>query len=167
MSESVRNLINAISAGSAINTEEAFNSAMAEKISVKLEAMRQDVAANMFATEEIVSEDYETISEEQYLDLSEEEKQNYEPLSEEQLDEISQDLVKKYYNKVSRKAVKKEFPTKDSKKDLPYHVQQDIAHSKLPTNRRHGISRSLNRQADSNYYKSKEHKDPTVKKIRD
>jgi hypothetical protein len=101
------------------------------------------------------------------LDLSEEEKQNYEPLSEEQLDEISQDLVKKYYNKVSRKAVKKEFPTKDSKKDLPYHVQQDIAHSKLPTNRRHGISRSLNRQADSNYYKSKEHKDPTVKKIRD
>ena len=118
-------------------------------------------------THEVTTEDYETISEEQYLSLSEEEKESYEPLSEEQLDEISQDLVKKYYNKVSRKAVKKEFPTKDSKKDLPYHVQQDIAHSKLPTNRRHGISRSLNRQADSNYYKSKEHKDPTVKKIRD
>ena len=52
MSESVKNLINAISVGSAIDTEESFNSAMAEKISVKLESMRQDVAANMFATEE-------------------------------------------------------------------------------------------------------------------
>ena len=52
MSESVKNLINAISAGSAIETEEAFNSAMAEKISVKLDAMRQDVAANMFKTAE-------------------------------------------------------------------------------------------------------------------
>jgi len=59
MSESVKNLINAISVGSAINTEEAFNSAMAEKISVKLEAMRQDVAANMFATAEaVVDENY-------------------------------------------------------------------------------------------------------------
>jgi hypothetical protein len=52
MSESVKNLINAISAGSAIETEEAFNSAMAEKISVKLDAMRQDVAASMFKTAE-------------------------------------------------------------------------------------------------------------------
>ena len=59
MSDSVRNLINAISVGSAIDTEEAFNSAMAEKISVKLEAMRQDVAANMFATAEaVVDENY-------------------------------------------------------------------------------------------------------------
>ena len=53
MSESVKNLINAISVGSAIDTEESFNSVMAEKISVKLEAMRQDVAANMFATAEV------------------------------------------------------------------------------------------------------------------
>ena len=163
MSESVKNLINAISVGSAIDTEESFNSVMAEKISVKLDAMRQDVAANMFATEEGVSEDYETISEEHYLTLSEEEKQNYE-----QLDEISQDLVKKYYNKVSRKAVKKEFPTKDSKEDLPYHAQQNIAHSKLPKNRKDGIGRALNRQAGGqDYYNSKEHKDSTVKKIRD
>jgi hypothetical protein len=53
MSESVKNLINAIATGSAVGTEESFNSAMAEKISVKLEAMRQDVAANMFASEEV------------------------------------------------------------------------------------------------------------------
>jgi hypothetical protein len=54
MSESVRNLINAISSGSAINTEESFNSAMAEKISVRMDAMRQEVAANMFKTTEAV-----------------------------------------------------------------------------------------------------------------
>ena len=52
MSESVRNLINAIATGSAMETEESFNSAMAEKISVKLDTMRQDVAANMFKTVE-------------------------------------------------------------------------------------------------------------------
>jgi hypothetical protein len=56
MSESVKNLINAISVGSAIDTEEAFNSAMAEKISVKLDDMRQDVAANMFKTVEETTE---------------------------------------------------------------------------------------------------------------
>lgn len=60
MSDSVRNLINAISAGSAIDTEEAFNSAMAEKISVKMDAMRQEVAANMFKTAEAVEETTET-----------------------------------------------------------------------------------------------------------
>jgi hypothetical protein len=48
MSESVRNLIDAIATGSAVGTEEQFNAAMAEKISVKLDDMRQDVAANMF-----------------------------------------------------------------------------------------------------------------------
>lgn len=56
MSESIKNLINAISAGSAIETEEAFNSTMAEKISVKIDDMRQDVAANMFKTAEAVEE---------------------------------------------------------------------------------------------------------------
>jgi hypothetical protein len=60
MSESVKNLINAISVGSAIETEDAFNSAMAEKISVKMDAMRQEVAANMFKTVEAVEETTET-----------------------------------------------------------------------------------------------------------
>jgi hypothetical protein len=57
MSESVKNLINAISAGSAIETEESFNSAMAEKISARIDTMRQEVAANMFKpVEETVEE---------------------------------------------------------------------------------------------------------------
>ena len=166
MSDSVKNLINAISVGSAINTEEAFNSAMAEKISVKLESMRQDVAANMFATEEVVSEEHDYIFEDQYLTLSEEEKQNYEPISEEQLDEISQELAKKYHDKVINKAVKKEFPTKDSKKDLPSHIRKDLARDTLPKNRRDGVGRSLNRMAGGkDYYSSKAHTDSTVKKI--
>jgi hypothetical protein len=64
MSESVKNLINAISIGSAVDTEESFNAAMAEKISIKLDAMRQDVATNMFATEEQPeAEDIEETSE--------------------------------------------------------------------------------------------------------
>ena len=60
MSESVKNLINAISSGSALETEEAFNSAMAEKISVKMDTMRQEVAASMFKAAEAVEETTET-----------------------------------------------------------------------------------------------------------
>lgn len=82
----------------------------------------------------------------------------------EQLDEISQDLVKKYYNKVSKKAVKKEFPTKDSKKDLPYHWQQNIAHGRLPANRKAGIGKALNRMASGpDYYNSTKAKGGNLK----
>lgn len=47
-------LINAIAAGNAVDTEAAFNSVMAEKISGRLDTMRQDIAQNMFksATQE-------------------------------------------------------------------------------------------------------------------
>ena len=60
MSESVRNLIDAISAGNAIDTENAFNTAMAEKISAKMDDMRQEVATNMFKTAEAVEETTES-----------------------------------------------------------------------------------------------------------
>lgn len=42
-------LINAISQGNAVDTEAAFNAAMAEKISAKLDDMRIDVAKSMYA----------------------------------------------------------------------------------------------------------------------
>jgi len=45
---STKDLIDAISTGDAVGIENSFNAAMAEKISVKLDAMRQDVAQNMF-----------------------------------------------------------------------------------------------------------------------
>lgn len=45
-------LIDAISTGDAVATENAFNAAMAEKISAKLDDMRIDVAKSMFTQPE-------------------------------------------------------------------------------------------------------------------
>ena len=50
MSETTTDLINAMVSGNAIDTEAAFNAAMAEKLSGKLDALRQTVAQNMFKT---------------------------------------------------------------------------------------------------------------------
>jgi len=49
MSETVQNLVHAIRAGDALETENAFVSAMQEKLSAKLDDMRQSVAQSMFA----------------------------------------------------------------------------------------------------------------------
>ena len=48
---SVKDLINAIATGNAIETQEAFQSVMAEKISARLDDMRVEVAQNMFKEE--------------------------------------------------------------------------------------------------------------------
>jgi hypothetical protein len=79
MSETVQNLVHAIRAGDALETENAFTDAMAEKLSTRLDGMRQSVAQSMFAQqeEEIVEEEV-YISEEDYNNLSEEEKTEYE-----------------------------------------------------------------------------------------
>ena len=50
MSETTTDLINAMVSGNAIDTETAFNAAMADKLSGKLDALRQTVAQNMFKT---------------------------------------------------------------------------------------------------------------------
>lgn len=57
MSETVKNLISAIATGNAVETQNAFNTAMAEKISDKLDDMRVQVAQNMFKTPEAVTEE--------------------------------------------------------------------------------------------------------------
>jgi hypothetical protein len=44
-------LINAISQGDAVSIENAFNAAMAEKVSAKLDDMRASVASSMFNTQ--------------------------------------------------------------------------------------------------------------------
>jgi hypothetical protein len=49
MSETVQNLVHAIRAGDALETENAFTDAMAEKLSTRLDGMRQSVAQSMFA----------------------------------------------------------------------------------------------------------------------
>lgn len=51
MSERVRELVDAMVAGSASGMEAAFQDAMAEKLSVKLDDMRVNVAQNMFRGE--------------------------------------------------------------------------------------------------------------------
>lgn len=48
MTGTTRDLVDAIATGDAVGIESAFNAAMAEKISVNLDAMRQEVAQNMF-----------------------------------------------------------------------------------------------------------------------
>lgn len=53
---STKDLVNAIIAGDAVEIETVFNDTMAEKISVQLDAMRQEVAQNMFKTEQTVEE---------------------------------------------------------------------------------------------------------------
>ena len=57
MNETVQNLVQAIQAGDALETEQAFANAMAEKLSARLDDMRQSVAQSMFAqAEEPVAE---------------------------------------------------------------------------------------------------------------
>lgn len=45
---STKDLINAIESGNALEIENAFNSAMAEKISVRLDDIRGQIAQNLF-----------------------------------------------------------------------------------------------------------------------
>lgn len=48
MSEAVQNLVNAIKAGSAVETENAFHAAMQEKLAGRMEDMHQSLAQSMF-----------------------------------------------------------------------------------------------------------------------
>lgn len=50
MNENIKDLVNAMLAKDASKTESAFQAAMAEKISAKLDDMRQTVAQGMFKT---------------------------------------------------------------------------------------------------------------------
>jgi len=56
MSETVKQLVTAMLQKDAISTETAFQSAMAEKISAKLDDMRVSVAQSMFKTPEAAVE---------------------------------------------------------------------------------------------------------------
>ena len=101
MTDTVRELVDAMVKGDALGTEKTFGAAMAEKLSVKLDDMRTNVAQTMFITQEeldldpvedTVDEEDEFdlvegfISEEEYNSLTEEDQEDY--ISEEQLDEL-------------------------------------------------------------------------------
>jgi hypothetical protein len=147
MNETTLNLINAIAEGDALETEKAFQAAMAEKISAKLEDMRAQVAQNMFATPEAVVEEeftleddvYEIVecfvSEEEYNSLTEEEQEDYVAI--EQLDELM--------GKGSLAAIKKAHDSASSGRTSPvqqFHSTQAgrAAHimSKQSTREKHG-----------------------------
>lgn len=65
MSETVHNLITAIASGNALDTENAFNAAMAEKISSRLDDMRVSVAQNLFKEKEVQAEPEVSVEPEQ------------------------------------------------------------------------------------------------------
>jgi hypothetical protein len=90
-------LIHAIAKGNAAETEEVFNIALGEKISAKLDDMRVNIAKSMFnpVTEDQQDEQEDTITEDQYNALSDEEKAEY---------EIVEGIVKKIGNVVNKAA---------------------------------------------------------------
>jgi hypothetical protein len=65
MSETTYNLIQAMVNGDALETEQAFGTAMAEKLAVKLDDMRTGIAQSMFNTQEpVVEQEAEQIEQE-------------------------------------------------------------------------------------------------------
>lgn len=80
MNENIKELVDAMLAKDASRTETAFQAAMAEKISAKLDDMRTNMAQNMFKTP--VASAAEPVVEEE-LDLDQ-----IDTLTEEQLDEV-------------------------------------------------------------------------------
>ena len=66
MSETVNALVDAIKSKDALGIETAFQAAMAEKISAKLDDMRQDVAQRMFK-----SQDAENVTDEPTVETEE------------------------------------------------------------------------------------------------
>jgi hypothetical protein len=65
MSETTYNLIQAMANGDALETEQAFGNAMAEKLAVKLDDMRTNIAQTMFnAQEPVVEQEAEAIEQE-------------------------------------------------------------------------------------------------------
>lgn len=57
MSETINVLVDAIKSGDAIATENAFADAMADKLSTKIDDLRQSIAAGMFTTPQAVTEE--------------------------------------------------------------------------------------------------------------
>lgn len=63
MSETTINLVSAIASGDAVEIENSFNAAMAEKISSRLDDMRLEVAKNMFNQPEEIQQEEPTSAE--------------------------------------------------------------------------------------------------------
>jgi hypothetical protein len=152
---SVKDLINAIASGSAIQTEQAFNQVMAEKISARLDDMRVEVAQNMF------SEGYKKkMKEEESCDSEDEDEDKKEDMKEEveELDEISKGTMGRYLAKAgadiaNREGKKNELRKKSDEiwqntsslgnRDLPRDVADKLSDVG------HQARKSLEKQVDT------------------
>lgn len=65
---SVRDLIDAIASGDSQATQQAFETEMMSRVSVRMDAMKQEVAQNMFKFDQVVEEEVEVQVEEVELD---------------------------------------------------------------------------------------------------
>lgn len=61
MSETTYNLIQAMANGDALETEQAFSAAMAEKLAVKLDDMRTGIAQNMFNSQPVAEQETQEV----------------------------------------------------------------------------------------------------------
>lgn len=96
MNESVIKLVDAIQAGDAVATEEAFAAAMADKLGTKIEDLRMNIAQNMFTQQEEVVEEEVQLTQEEYDALSDEEKQAF----------VLDEGIGKFIGKVAKGAAK-------------------------------------------------------------
>ena len=120
---SARDLVNAIIAGEALEIENAFNSAMSEKLSVAMDAMREHIACNMF-NEEV-----------------------------EQLDELSKKTLVSYIKRATRNAITTHASARDTSRRaddregdearaLRADARRDMEHSQR---RQRGIVQAANK----------------------
>ena len=120
---SARDLVNAIIAGEAIGIENAFNSAMADKLSVGMDNMREHIASNMF-NEEV-----------------------------EQLDELSKTTLASYIKRATRNAITTHASARDTSRRaddregdearaLRADARRDMEHSQR---RQRGIVQAANK----------------------
>jgi hypothetical protein len=146
MNETTLNLINAIAEGDALETEKAFQAAMAEKISAKLEDMRAQVAQNMFKTVEEEKSSEEDDEDEDEKDEDEEDEKEIKENVEE-LDERDK------MNALMRKMLDQERGERHRAK-IPHALEPGPEHKTVHAHNR-SIGRALRQMDTDSYLKHK------------
>lgn len=145
---SVKDLISAIASGSAINTENAFNQVMSEKISARLDDMRVEVAQSMFKEQVEVTEEAELTLE----DYSAEEIEEFMQTEDyEQLDELSKGTMATYLAKAGKDSAKREAAKNELNK-----TSDEIWKNTSSLGNRHLSSDAANKLADAGHQARKE-----------
>lgn len=142
MKESVSNLVNAIKDGNALDTEHSFADAMSDKLADKLDAMRKEVARNMFVSpesnvavedqveEEIVEEDYEIaeFDQDQWEALSEEEQAEWTDVDLDNLDEA-----------MSKSTAMRTYIKNKNANDFERHIGSDMPRKDMAANKKNMV----------------------------